>query len=195
LDQRPDLLQQLESVKAAEGTVREAHAAYYPSVKFDTAWGALYRYGWQQQLPATQRTGLTGTAAVRLDWTVFDGGARKNNLLKAEASRNAAAATAEVTMDQIADEVWRSYSNVKTALRQRQAAASLLEAASQSYAAAVEAYGYGVRSLLDVTAAQRALAQARTADVSARTQVLDTLADLAFRTGDLMRITGSKDRP
>jgi hypothetical protein len=57
--------------------------------------------------PATQRTGLTGTAVVRLDWTIFDGGARKNNLLKAEANRNAAAAKAEVTMDQIADEVWR----------------------------------------------------------------------------------------
>jgi outer membrane protein TolC len=84
---------------------------------------------------------------------------------------------------------------VKTALRQRQAATALLEAASQSYAAAVEAYGYGVRNLLDVTAAQRALAQARTADVAARTEVLDTLADLAFRTGDLMRIGGSKDQP
>jgi len=131
---------------------------------------------------------------VRLDWTIFDGGARKNNLLKAEANRNAAAAKAEVTKDQIADEVWRSYSNVKTALRQRQAAATS-RSASQSYAAAVEAYGYGVRSLLDVTAAQRALAQARTADVAARTQVLDTLADLAFRTGDLMRISGSKDQP
>src|SRR5882762_3350682 len=188
LEQRPDLLQQLEGVKAAEGTVRETRAAYYPSVKFETTAGGLFQYGWQQQLPATHRTGLTGTGAVRLDWTIFDGGARENNLLKAEAK-------AEVTMDQIADEVWRSYSNVKTALRQRLAATALLEAASQSYAAAVEAYGYGVRSLLDVTAAQRALAQARTADVAARTQVLDILADLAFRTGDLMRITGSKDQP
>ena len=195
LEQRPDLLQQLERVKAAEGTVREARAAYYPSVKFETTVGGAFQYGWQEQLPVTHRTGLTGAAAVRLDWTIFDGGARKDNLLKAEANRNAAAAKAEVTKDQIADEVWRSYSNVKTALRQRQAAAALLEAASQSYAAAVEAYGYGVRSLLDVTAAQRALAQARTADVAARTQVLDTLADLAFRTGDLMRISGSKDQP
>jgi outer membrane protein TolC len=195
VEQRPDLLQQLERVKAAEGTVREARAAYYPSVQFETTVGGAFQYGWQEQLPVTHRTGLTGAAAVRLDWTIFDGGARKNNLLKAEANRNAAAAKAEVTKDQIADEVWRSYSNVKTALRQRQAAAALLEAASQSYAAAVEAYGYGVRSLLDVTAAQRALAQARTADVAARTQVLDTLADLAFRTGDLMRISGSKDQP
>src|SRR5258706_11749367 len=190
LEQRPDLLQQLEGVKAAQGVVREARAAYYPSVKFETRVGGLYQYGWQQQLAATHRTGLTGTAVVRLDWTIFDGGARKNNLLKAEASRNAAAAKAEVTMDQIADEVWRRYSNGKTALRQRQAAPALLEPASQSYAAAVEAYGYGVRSLLDVTAAQRALAQARSTDVPARTGGLDALGNLAFRTGDLVRISG-----
>jgi outer membrane protein len=195
LEQRPDLLQQVEGVKAAEGTVREARAAYYPSVRLGTTVGGPFQSGWQEQLPATRRMGLTGAAAVRVDWTIFDGGARKNNLLKAEAGRNAAAAQVEVTVDQIADEVWRSYSNVKTALRQRQAATALLEAASQSYAAAVEAYGFGVRSLLDVTSAQRTLAQARTADIAARTAVLDALADLAFRTGDLMRIGGSKDKP
>ena len=98
-------------------------------------------------------------------------------------------------MDQIADEVWRSYSNVKTALRQRQAATALLEASSQSYNAAVEAYGYGVRNLLDVTAAQQTLAHARSADVAARTAVLDALADLAFRTGDLVRMGDSKEHP
>jgi outer membrane protein len=140
-------------------------------------------------------TGLTGEATLQLNWTIFDGGARKNNLLKAQAGRNEAAAQVEATADQIADQVWRSYSNVKTALRQRQAATALLEAASQSYNAAVEAYGYGVRSLLDVTAAQRVLAQARSADVAARTAVLEALADLAFRTGDLVRMGGSKSNP
>jgi outer membrane protein len=35
-----------------------------------------------------------------------------------------------------------------------------------------------------VTAAQRTLAQARSTDVFARTQVLTSLADLAFRSGD-----------
>jgi outer membrane protein len=195
LEQRPDLLQQVAGVKAAEGRVRAARAAYYPTAKFDTTLQGQYQYGWQQQLAASQRTGLTGAAALRLDWTISDGGARKNNLLQAEASRNAAVAQVESTTDQIADEVWRSYSNVKTALRQRQAATALLEAASQSYDAAVEAYGDGVRSLLDVTAAQRVLAQARSADVAARTAVLDALADLAFRTGDLVRMGGSKGQP
>jgi outer membrane protein TolC len=40
---------------------------------------------------------------------------------------------------------------------------------------------------LDVTASQRTLAQARSTDVLARTQVLTTLADLAFGTGSLIQ--------
>jgi outer membrane protein len=195
LEERPDLLQQLAGVKAVEGRVREARSAYYPSVKFEATAEGQPQYGWQQQLPLAQTTRLNGTAAVRIDWTIFDGGARKNNLLEAQASRNEAVAQAQTTRDQIADEVWRSYSNVKTALRQREAATALLEAASQSYAAAVEAYSYGVRNLLDVTAAQRVLAQARSTDVAARTAVLDALADLAFRTGDLVRMGGSQGHP
>ena len=195
LEQRPDLLQQVAGVNAAEARVREARAAYYPSVKLEArAGGVTFQYGWQPPLSAVQSTDLAALATLRLDWTLFDGGARKNNLLRAEAIHNAAAAQAEVALDQIAGEVWRSYSNVKTALRQRQAATALLEAASRSYAAAVEAYGYGVRSLLDVTAAQRALAQARSADVAARTQLLDRLAEVAFRTGDLMRISGATEQ-
>ena len=195
LQQRPDMLQQMAGVEAAEGRVRQARAAYYPSVKFEVTVTGQPQYGWQQQLPPTLTTGLSGAAEVRLDWTIFDGGARKNNLLKAQASRNEAAAETQATIDEIADEVWRSYANVKTALRQREAATALLQAARQSYIAAVEAYGDGVRSLLDVTNAQRVLAQARSADVAARAAVLDALADLAFQTGDLVRAGGSKANP
>jgi outer membrane protein TolC len=201
LEQRPDLLQQVATVKAAEASVREARAAYYPSVKLEARAGGTtpsattFQYGWQPPNLPAQATDLTAAVTLRVDWTLFDGGARKNNLLRAEALHNAATAQAEATLDQIAGEVWRSHSNVTTALRQRQAATALLQAASNSYAAAVEAYGYGVRSLLDVTAAQRALAQARTADVAARTQLLDRVAEVAFRTGDLMRISGATDLP
>lgn len=126
---------------------------------------------------------------------MFDSDARKNNLARAEANVHAAEAQVNVAGEQIGDEVWRAYSNVKTALRQRQAAIALLEAASQSYAAALESYNYGVRNLLDVTAAQRALAQARSADVLARTQVLTHLADLAFGTEDWIQSGATRPRP
>ena len=43
--------------------------------------------------------------------------------------------------------------------------------------------------------AQRALAQARSAEVSARTEILDKLAELAYQTGDVLRIVSSRGRP
>src|SRR6266481_636770 len=90
---------------------------------------------------------------------------------------------------------WTAYSNLNTAFRQRQSALALLEAATQSYSAALESYNYGVRSLLDVTAAQRILAQARSADVLARTQVLSSLAELAFRTADSIQPNKARALP
>jgi hypothetical protein len=48
---------------------------------------------------------------------------------------------------------------------------------------------------LDVTAAQKVLAQARSADVLARTQVLAALSDLAFRTGDAIQPNFRRTRP
>jgi len=191
LQQRPDLLQQVAELRAREAAVKQAKSAYYPTVKVGVVAAPQYLYGFQEQIPATQTGLLTGTAAASINWIIFDGGARKNTVAQAEANSRAATAQINITRNQIADEVWRAYSNAKTAFRQRDAATSLLQSAEESYSAALEAYNYGVRNLLDVTAAQRVLAQARTADISARTQVLTTIAELAFRTGDLLR-TGAK---
>jgi outer membrane protein TolC len=185
--QRPDLMQQVAEIRRANAGVKEARAAFYPNLHLDVRPSAQSLYALQQTLPWAHTADLEGGLNLTLKWTVFDGGARRNNLARAEANVRAAEAQVSASRDQIADEVWGAYSNVKTALRQRQAAIALLEAASQSYAAALEAYNYGVRSFLDVTAAQRTLAQARSTDVSARTQVLITLLDLAFGTGSLLR--------
>jgi len=133
-----------------------------------------------------------GAVSFTLWWNVFDGGARKNRLTQARADAHSDEAQASVLHDRITDEVWTSYSNLNTAFRQRRASLALLEAASQSYAAALESYNYGLRNLLDVTATQRTLAQARSADVLAQTQVLSALADLAFRTGDSIQQNASK---
>jgi len=70
-----------------------------------------------------------------------------------------------------------------------------LQAATQSYNAALDSYNYGVRSLLDVTAAQRTLAQARASDVFARTQILAAMADVAFRTADSIQLNTAGPQP
>jgi outer membrane protein len=194
-EQRPDLMQQMAEIRTANAGVKEARAAFYPTLTFSASPSAQSLYISQQTLPWGHTADLVGGLSVNLNWTLFDGGARKNNLARAEANVRAAEAQVSVSRDRIADEVWRAYSNVKTALRQRQAATALLEAANQSYAAALQSYNYGVRSFLDVTAAQRTLAQARSTDVLARTQVLTNLLDLAFGTGSLIQSGARKPGP
>jgi outer membrane protein len=195
LAQRPDLMQQVANVRSANARVKEARAAYYPSLSFTASPTAQSLFGMQQQFSWGHTAGLVGEMAFNLNWTVFDGGARKNRLLQAEANVHSAEAQVNVSRDQIANEVWTAYSNLNTTLRQRQAATALLEAASRSYDAALESYNYGLRNLLDVTAAQRTLAQARSTDVLARTQVLTSLADLAFRAGDAIQPHALRSTP
>lgn len=195
LQQRPDLLELVAQLRASQANEKQAKAAYYPTLSVNVQAGLAYLYGFQEQLPATQTTVPTGTASATLSWTIFDGGARRSTLARAEAESRSTIAEINVTRNQVANQVWRAYSDVKTAFRQREAAIALLQSAEQSYDAALEAYKYGVRNLLDVTAAQQTLAQARSSDISARTQVLTSLAELAFRTGDLLNTPMKQGKP
>jgi len=195
LGQRPDLMQQVAAIRSADAEVKSARAAYFPVLSLDVAPSSDALFGVQQTLPWGYTADLTGSISLGLKWTVFDGGARKNRAAQAEANLRTAQAEARTTRDQIEDEVWAAYSDLTTAFRQRKAATALLASANQSYDAALQSYNYGLRNLLDVTAAQQTLARARSADVLARTQVLTALANLAFRTGDSIQPGATKTAP
>src|SRR6201993_4408629 len=193
--QRPDLMQQAAEIRTANARLKEAQAAYYPTLGVNVSPAIPSLYGIQQPFHWSHTSDLTGSLSFNLNWTVFDGGARKGRVAQAQADIHAAEAQTNQKRNQIADEVWTAYSNLNTAFRQHRAAVALLEAASQSYNAALESYKYGLRNLLDVTAAQRSLAQAQSADVFARTQVLSALADLAFTTGDSIHANRGRSHP
>jgi outer membrane protein len=193
--QRPDLMQQAAEIPTANAALKEARAAYYPSLGLNVRPAVPSLYGIQRPSDWAHTADLTGSVSFNLKWTLFDGGARKSRVAQAQADIHAAEAQTNLKKNQIADEAWTAYSNLNTAFRQHKTAIALLEAATQSYNAALESYNYGLRNLLDVTAAQRSLAQARSADVFARTQVLITLADLAFATGDSIQANRGRSHP
>jgi outer membrane protein len=183
---RPDLQADQAQVRAAQAEVKHAHAAYYPSLTFDGSKGWIRGFGEQYDSPGTYAKTFTYGATLALKWTVFDGFRRENSISKAKAEEKIATEEVRDRQDEITNQVWNDYANAATALEQRQAAAALLSASSESYSAALESYKDGVRNFLDVLAAEDALAQARAIDVTARTQVLQTFTDLDFRTGDLL---------
>jgi outer membrane protein TolC len=183
---RPDLMADIERVKVADAEIKYARSAYFPKLEFDGSKGWLRAWGQQEKYNGTYGKTFTYDAKLSLTWTVFDGFKRENRLAKAKAERASAEEEVREREDKISDHVWGDYADAETALEQRKAATSLLNASNESYSAAVESYKDGVRNILDVLSAERDLAHARAVDVTARTQVLQTFMSLAFRTGSLL---------
>jgi outer membrane protein TolC len=193
--QRPDLKEQVTRLRAARAQIKQVRSAYFPTLGFSGDGGTARQYAQQDLLTPAYKSGEVWNVSLQLKWTLFDGGRREHQIAEAKAETLAARASIDTLQDEIANEVWAAYSNVKTAQRQRQAAVALLASADQSYAAALESYRDGVRNLLDVVSAQKALAQARSEDIYTRAQLLTQFANLAFRTGDLIQAQPAKVSP
>ena len=192
LQQRPDLMEQVAKMRVADASLEQARSAYLPSLSFSGLGGLQRAYGQQNLLPGTYAAGETWNVGLTVQWNLFDGFHREHAIAEAKAQSSKMKAAIDATEDEISNEVWTAYSSLKTSQRQRDAAAALLLSAEQSYAAALKSYDLGVRNLLDVVAAQRTLAQARSSDVAARAQVLTQISNLAFRSGDLLRAAPRK---
>jgi len=187
LSLRPEIGQQTAERDAARAHIRAARSAFFPTLNFQSQTGEFRAYGRQDLFPATY-VGPQGewNANLNLEWDLFDGGRRVNELAQAHAEENRAQAQIDQTRDEVEQQVWTAYVTVRTAFYQRDAAAALLTASQTSYNAALKSYQLGLRNTVDVVTAQRTLAQALSSDVSARTTVLTQLANFAYRTGDLL---------
>lgn len=192
---RPDLMQRVEELKASEAEVHGARSAYFPTLGFSgnnahlRAWGAL------DNAPGSYASARVWDAKLSLNWDLFDGLRRENELQQARANERAAEAEVKVTQDKVEDEVWTAYSNAKTAFRRRAAAVELLSASTESYNAALDSYRAGVRTLIDVVSAQKVLAAAQSEDISSRAGVLISLSELAFTTGDILTAARPQRHP
>ncbi len=195
LGERPDLKALLARMKAADAAIGRERSTLLPTLRLSGDAGETRQYGQQDMLPPAYAGGETWDAALELRWTLFDGGRREHELAEARADKAATEARVDALRDRISDDVWNAYADAETALRQRAAAGALVTASDESYAAARESYNDGVRNILDVIAAQKALAQAEAEDVTARTQVLLQVANLAFQTGDLMAAANARTTP
>jgi len=184
---RPDLMAQVLRLRSAQANIRAAKAQYKPQVTLSgsVAQTSLWPASDYGTLGAASEP--TWSVALGIHWRIFDGGARKNELLIAESKRREANDELTEIHDQTTRQVWTAYIGFRTALRKQDAAVALLEAANASYSASLDAYKYGVRNLVDVVTAENQLAQARLSSVSARSELFLEAVNLEFATGTLLR--------
>lgn len=184
---RPDLMAQIAEIRAADNEVRSAKAEYRPQI-------VLSASGAQQAIWPSVDYGQVGaanepvwSASLGVEWRIFDGGERKNRLAMAESRKREAQDEFTDKHDQAQREVWTAFIGFRTARRQEQAAVALIDSASTSYSASLDAYKYGVKNLVDVVTAEKQLALARLSSVSARSQLFLQAVQLEFVTGNLLR--------
>lgn len=182
---RPDLLARAQDFRKAQENYQTAHAAYLPKVSLDAAGG-------QTNLWPTVDFGQLGPASVttwqvamQLRWDVFNG-ARGHEQKAALAEQQAAKETLRAAQDSVTRQVWEAYTDYQTALEQERSSKSFLTSSQTSYDSSLDAFNYGVRSLVDVVQAERQLAQARLESVRAQAQLLQTEVALSYATGQMI---------
>jgi outer membrane protein len=188
LSQRPDLSARLAELRAREADIRKAEAAFWPTVSLNAKAGSSifdYQYlSGPAPLPDNIRAGyLDYGVGLSFEWNLFEGFASTNAVREATAKRGVAQAEFDALQLQIIKEVWKGYANLKTALRKREFAGALLQAAEQSYEALKASYANGLSTVIELLTAERNLASARYTEIESRAALLQAAAELVYVSG------------
>jgi len=176
LNKRPDLAASRAEAEKAAAHVKEVRARLWPSL---TASGSVARtyyegYGYNADSYA---------AGIYLRIPVFTGLSMSYDVLEAKFKAESAQATTKGLEQRVIFQVWDSYYAHQTATQKVATTADLLASATQSQEVALARYKEGVGTLLDLMAADSALADARSQRIGAWFEYFTSLARLARDTG------------
>jgi len=195
LSQRPDLVAKLANVRAKHDEIRKVRAEYYPKVAIDahaseteldvSIAGSDY-FGDHRP---TYGVFLTATVPI------FDGFGRRHKMEMAEADLRGAENELAGARDAAVREVWKAYTDFKTALRKQDSATKLVSASQNAFDAVLESYKNGLGTYPEIVSAQRNLAAARSVSHDTQAAIFTTATELALSTGDLARPSTQTVRP
>jgi outer membrane protein len=175
---RPDLAAAQSEAAAARASIGDARANLLPSLNLSATGGRTYA--------TTIPNGANSyNLSLGLTIPIFNGFSRQYDLRAAEYQAQAASARSETIRQQVVYQVFSAYYTLQTATRRVGTAEDLIASARQSSEVALARYKAGVGSVLDLLAAQSALANARAQQVDARLQWSVSLAQLAHDAGVL----------
>jgi outer membrane protein TolC len=175
---RPDLAAARLEAEQAAARIRSARARGLPVLSLGASASRIY-YD-----PATYADyGDSWSARLMLGVPLFTGFETKYSTEKAKQDAAASASRADTLEQQVILEVWTSYYGLKTATQLVSTTRDLLASAEQSERVAMGRYREGVGTILDLLAAQSALADARAEEILARSSWFYALAQLAHDVG------------
>jgi outer membrane protein TolC len=175
---RPDLAAARSEAEAARAGIGEARSSLLPSLNLNATAGRTYA--------TTIPNGATSyNVGVSHSIPLVNGFSRLYDLRAAQFQAEAASARSETLRQQVVYQVFSAYYALQTSTRRVRTAEDLVASAQQSDDVALARYKAGVGTVLDLLAAQSALASARAQRVDARLTWSVSLAQLAHDAGVL----------
>lgn len=173
---RPDLAAARAEAESAGAHVREVQAKGWPSL---TTSGSVARTAYDGYGHRSD----SYSAGLFLRIPLFTGFSQTYDVMEAKAQADAAGSRMQSLEQRVIYEVWDSYFSLHTAAQRVRTVGDLLASAEQSHEVALARYKEGLGSILDLLAADSALAEARAQRVSAWLDWYTSLARLARDTG------------
>ena len=184
---RPDLAAQVATLDARRADVARTKAAFYPTVGVAGNYGEQswnYRYDGTHTVTDNQPQ---YAALLTINWDLFTGLKRLNDMRQAEAERDAAGAQLKSLEVDAISSVWRAYYEFQTALSRYDYAKALIAASQESYDANLDTYRQGLSTIVELLTADRDLANARYTIVQSRADLLTSSAAVAYAVGAIER--------
>jgi outer membrane protein len=184
LSHRPDLVASLAKVRAAEDKIKTIKATYFPKIS------GLANVGYGEERVSFGSNTFDSSAptfgaglAFQLD--VFDGFLREQSLKAAEAELQAASHQLEQARDDAVRDVWKSFTDLRTAIRSAVAADALLKSSQSAYDAVLASFKVGLSTYTDVVTNETKLTSARNSVFETQSAIRQAATGLAYAIGEL----------
>lgn len=184
-ERRVDLAARQTELDAAAQGVRAARASRLPTVSVSAGYNTSLNSGNDAGLFDQLNDRQGGSVSVGVSLPLFDRGGAAAETQRAQIVQDNARIALENQRQQVGLEVRRAYLDHQSAQEQLRAAQAGETAARQSLQATQERYQAGVGTLVEVTQARATLAQALSALVNARYNLLFQRTLVDYYTGDL----------
>jgi outer membrane protein len=193
--QRPDLVAKLANVHAKQDEIKKVRAEYYPKVAIDAHVTETELDVSIAHSPYFGDHRPTYGVFLTASLPIFDGFARDRQMDIARAELRGAENELAGARDSAVREVWKAYTDFKTALRKQDSAAKLVTASQNAFDAVLESYKQGLSTYPEIVSAQRNMASARGVSHDTQAAIFTTATELALSTGDLARPSSRPLRP
>lgn len=176
---RQSLLAGYAQLRKTQSDVKVAKRDFLPQIGAN----ASATYGWYTDSKRSDQ--YQYQVGLSASWSIFEGFARKYELISAKSAERAQAQQLKSEQIQIISNIWAYYHVYQSSVKQVASSEAMVKASQEAYQATKIGFDNGVSTITDLLNAQTRLASARQTNVNALASLSMSVAKLSHAVGAL----------